>query len=106
MSDLTFDLAHGKNNARNSEGAFLRTASGRIRFVYSRYTIGAEHQVALGSIATCGPHRIHETLSQPVDSLKSKCIFRATPNVIFVDDFPPGFENKALASWQTLANLG
>ena len=38
MSDITFDLNHSPGNPRNSEGAFLRTASGRIRFVYSRYT--------------------------------------------------------------------
>ena len=37
MSDITFNINHGPGNARNSEGAFLQTASGRIRFVYSRY---------------------------------------------------------------------
>ena len=37
MSDSVFDLAFGDGNPRNSEGAFLRTASGRIRFIYSRF---------------------------------------------------------------------
>ena len=31
MNDTVFDLAFGDGNPRNSEGAFLRTASGRIR---------------------------------------------------------------------------
>ena len=38
MREPVCDLLHGPGNARNSEGAFLRTASGRIRFIYSRYT--------------------------------------------------------------------
>ena len=37
MKDSVFDLAFGDGNPRNSEGAFLRTASGRIRFIYSRF---------------------------------------------------------------------
>ena len=51
MSDITFDLVHGKNNARNSEGAFLRTASGRIRFIYSRYTGDNWHDGATADLA-------------------------------------------------------
>ena len=51
MSNMTFDLVHGKNNARNSEGAFLRTASGRIRFVYSRYTGDNWHDGATADLA-------------------------------------------------------
>ena len=51
MSGHTFDLVHGKNNARNSEGAFLRTASGRIRFVYSRYTGDNWHDGATADLA-------------------------------------------------------
>ena len=34
------DLLHGAENPRNSEGSFLRTADGRIRFIYTRYTGG------------------------------------------------------------------
>ena len=37
MNETVFDLAFGDGNPRNSEGAFLRTASGRIRFIYSRF---------------------------------------------------------------------
>ena len=37
MSDTIFNIEHGPGNARNSEGAFLRTSGRRIRFVYSRY---------------------------------------------------------------------
>ncbi len=51
MSDITFDLNHGPGNARNSEGAFLRTASGRIRFVYSRYTGNDWHDGATADLA-------------------------------------------------------
>jgi len=51
MADLVFDLVHGESNARNSEGAFLRTASGRIRFVYSRYTGDDWHDGATADLA-------------------------------------------------------
>jgi len=51
MSDPTFDLVHAPGNPRNSEGAFLRTASGRIRFVYSRYTGNDWHDGATADLA-------------------------------------------------------
>jgi len=51
MTERIFDLVHGENNARNSEGAFLRTASGRIRFVYSRYTGENWHDGATADLA-------------------------------------------------------
>lgn len=51
MSDITFDIDHGPGNARNSEGAFLRTASGRIRFVYSRYSGDDYYDAAAADLA-------------------------------------------------------
>ena len=51
MTDKVFDLVHGKNNPRNSEGAFLRTSSGRIRFIYSRYTGDDWHDGATADLA-------------------------------------------------------
>ena len=51
MSDTAFHLDHGPGNPRNSEGAFLRTASGRIRFVYSRYTGDDWHDGASADLA-------------------------------------------------------
>lgn len=37
MSDIVLHLRHGRNNPRNSEGAFIDLADGRIMFAYSRY---------------------------------------------------------------------
>ena len=37
MKETVFDLPHGPDNPRNSEGAFLLTNDGRIRFIYTRY---------------------------------------------------------------------
>ena len=51
MTDYRFDLVHGENNPRNSEGAFLRTSSGRIRFIYSRYTGDNWHDGATADLA-------------------------------------------------------
>ena len=51
MSEAIHDLLHGPGNARNSEGAFLRTSSGRIRFVYSRYTGDNWHDGATADLA-------------------------------------------------------
>ena len=36
-SVITLELKHGRNNPRNSEGAFITLADGRILFAYSRY---------------------------------------------------------------------
>ena len=38
MKETTFDRPHGPDNPRNSEGSFLLTKDGRIRFIYTRYT--------------------------------------------------------------------
>lgn len=38
MNENICDLAHGPDNPRNSEGSFLLTKDGRIRFIYTRYT--------------------------------------------------------------------
>ena len=38
---MVLDPVYGPGNARNSDGAFLRPASGRIRLVCSRCTGGA-----------------------------------------------------------------
>ena len=38
MKENVFDLPHGADNPRNSEGSFLLTKDGRIRFIYTRYT--------------------------------------------------------------------
>ena len=37
MDDCCFDILHGNGNPRNSEGSFLLTKDGKIRFIYSRY---------------------------------------------------------------------
>jgi len=36
-SVITLELRHKRNNPRNSEGAFITLADGRILFAYSRY---------------------------------------------------------------------
>ena len=51
MKDTVFDLRHGADNPRNSEGAFLRTSPGRIRFIYSRYTGDSWHDGATADLA-------------------------------------------------------
>ena len=51
MADKVFELVHGKNNARNSEGAFLRTFGRRIRFIYSRYSGDNWHDGATADLA-------------------------------------------------------
>ena len=38
MKECVFELIHGADNPRNSEGAFLLTEDGRIRFIYTRYS--------------------------------------------------------------------
>ena len=38
MNGSVFDLPHEPGNPRNSEGSFLLTKDGRIRFIYTRYT--------------------------------------------------------------------
>ena len=40
---LVYDLPAGKNNPRNSEGAFLRAPNGEILFAYSAYCGGRGH---------------------------------------------------------------
>ena len=88
MSDLTFDLAHGKNNARNSEGAFLRTASGRIRFVYSRYTGDNWHDGATADLAEVYSDDNGETWQNrgvivtrgSADNIMSVSLLRLAPN--------------------------
>ena len=40
QSSVVCDLLHGAENPRHSEGSFLRTADGRIRFIYTRYSGG------------------------------------------------------------------
>ena len=45
------DLAPGKNNPRNSEGAFLALKDGRIAFLYSRYVGGSSDDNAYSEIA-------------------------------------------------------
>ena len=42
MKATAFDLPHGPDNPRNSEGSFLLTKDGRIRFIYTRYS-GESH---------------------------------------------------------------
>ena len=37
MNKSVLELAHGVDNPRNSEGAFLLTKDGKIRFIYTRY---------------------------------------------------------------------
>ena len=48
MKETVFDLPHGPDNPRNSEGAFLLTNDGRIRFIYTRYagTSWGDHAAA------------------------------------------------------------
>lgn len=36
-SEITLELPHKRNNPRNSEGAFIDLADGRVLFVYTRY---------------------------------------------------------------------
>ena len=38
MKESLFNLPHGPDNPRNSEGSFLLTKDGRIRFIYTRFT--------------------------------------------------------------------
>ena len=38
MTESVFNLPHGSNNPRNSEGSFLLAKDGSIRFLYTRYT--------------------------------------------------------------------
>ena len=38
MNEKFYDLVHGADNPRNSEGSFLLTKDGKIRFIYTRYT--------------------------------------------------------------------
>lgn len=38
MNNCTFDIPHGPDNPRNSEGSFLLAKDGRIRFIYTRYS--------------------------------------------------------------------
>ena len=42
MKTTVFDRPHGPDNPRNSEGSFLLTKDGRIRFIYTRYS-GESH---------------------------------------------------------------
>ena len=46
---ITLALTHGRNNPRNSEGAFVTLDDGRILFAYSRYSgrSGADHGTAV-----------------------------------------------------------
>lgn len=51
MEEAIFDLPHGNGSARNSEGAFVHTAAGRIRFIYSRYSGSGWHDDAAADLA-------------------------------------------------------
>ncbi len=50
-SEITLDLKHKRNNPRNSEGAFLTLADGRILFAFSRYYGNSWSDVATATIS-------------------------------------------------------
>lgn len=50
-SEITLGLKHKRNNPRNSEGAFLTLADGRILFAYSRYYGNSWSDVATATIS-------------------------------------------------------
>ena len=37
MNQAVLELTHGRNNPRNSEGAFVALKDGRIMYAYTRY---------------------------------------------------------------------
>ena len=51
VPERVLELPSGKNNPRNSEGAFLRLRDGRIAFAYSRYSGGSADDHAYAEIA-------------------------------------------------------
>jgi len=51
MKECVFDLVHGTDNPRNSEGSFLVTKAGRIRFIYTRYTGNSHSDHASADLA-------------------------------------------------------
>lgn len=50
-SDIALELRHKRNNPRNSEGAFITLASGRILFVYTRYYGSSWSDIASAELA-------------------------------------------------------
>ena len=62
---LVHELPPGKNNPRNSEGAFLRGKKGEILFAYSRYQGNSFNDHASCDIALIVSHDEGETWSEP-----------------------------------------
>jgi len=50
-SEITLEVKHKRNNPRNSEGAFITLADGRIMFAYSRYYGSSWSDVATATIS-------------------------------------------------------
>jgi predicted neuraminidase len=50
-SEITLELRHRRNNPRNSEGAFITLADGRIMFAFSRYYGSSWSDVATATIS-------------------------------------------------------
>ena len=50
--EMVLRLAPGENNPRNSEGSFVTLKSGRILFIYSRYTGNSSHDHASAYLAS------------------------------------------------------
>ncbi|MBR2615938.1 MAG: exo-alpha-sialidase [Clostridia bacterium] len=68
---LVFDLAISGNNARNSEGSFIRLKDGSILFAYSRYCSASWRDEASCSIAGIRSLDEGETWSEPEILVKS-----------------------------------
>ena len=62
---LVHQLPPGENNARNSEGAFIRGTEGEILFAYSRYRGQSTHDHAPCDIALIESRDEGETWSEP-----------------------------------------
>jgi hypothetical protein len=52
-SELVLDLPHGKNNPRNSEGAFVSLKNGQILYAYTRFC-GLSNWADDASASICG----------------------------------------------------
>lgn len=53
LSKIVCSLASGGENPRNSEGAFIKLNSGRILFIYSRFTGESWHDHCTADLAMC-----------------------------------------------------
>ena len=72
LGKIIKDILPTENNARNSEGSFIRLKSGRIVFVYSSFVGASNHDHACSNIAMIYSDDDGLTFSQPQTVLTAK----------------------------------